>query len=269
MDDIMDDEIPASSFIRIGQSLEMPGEIDVEQECIDCITDWITQYIGESRMWYVNGQGALTHKIHGESSPIKTIRDLVTFNIKELVIGFKRYGSTEERRNSYKKLLDTYYSLDYDVMTQQWQEQVTRHIIVDKKKDGFDKYERYDYGRQGSVLDDWKSFIVMEASHINVEDIGRFLRQNSPRYSKITWGRDNENYNNIIRKYLKCYLDLYLAVFPEYSNIQPEFIIKNFPFGAYGGSQIKNKNKKTKKRKINKIKKNKKNKTNRKNGQFK
>jgi hypothetical protein len=266
MDDIMDDEIPASSFIRIGQSLEMPGEIDVEQECIDCITDWITQYIGESRMSYENGSGGLTHKIHGESSPIKTIRDLVTFNIKELVIGFKRYGSTEERRNTYKKLLDTYYSLDYDVMTQQWQEQVTRHIIVDKKKDGFDKYERYDYGRHGSVLDDWKSKIVMEAYG---EDIGRFLRRIAHPSGRFTWGRDNENYNNIIRKYLKCYLDLYLAVFPEYSNIQPEFIIKNFPFGAYGGSKIKNKNKKTKKRKINKIKKNKKNKTNRKNRQFK
>lgn len=244
MDDIMDDEIPASSFIRIGQSLEIPGEIDVEQECIDCITDWITQYIGESRMWYENGSG----KIYGESSPIKTIRDLVTFNIKELVIGFKRYGSTEERRNTYKKLLDTYYSLDYDVMTQQWQQQVTRHIIVDKKKDGFDKYERYDYGRQGSVLDDWKSKIVMEAYG---EDISRFLRRNSLHSGKFTWGRGNENYNNIIRKYLKCYLDLYLALFPEYSNIQPEFIIKKFPFGAYGGSKIKNinKNKKTKKRK--------------------
>jgi effector-binding domain-containing protein len=256
----MDDEIPASSFIRIGQSLEMPGEIDVEQECIDCITDWITQYIGESRMSYENGSGRIYH----ESSPIKTIRDLVTQNIKGLVIQFKRYGSTEERRNSYKKLLDTYYSLDYDVMTQQWQEQVTRHIIVDKKKDGFDKYERYDYGRQGSVLDDWKSKIVMMATYQNNdEDIGRFLRRHSTHGTKFTWGRENENYNNIIRKYLKCYLDLYLAVFPEYSNIQPEFIIKNFPFGAYGGSKIKNKNKKTKKCKINKIKKNKTNKTNR------
>jgi hypothetical protein len=53
-------------------------------------------------------------------------------------------------------------------------------------------------------------------------------------------------------------LDLYLALFPEYSNIQPEFL----EYIIYGGS--KRKNKKTKKRKINKIKKNKKNKTNRK-----
>lgn len=260
MDDIIDDEIPASSFIRIGQSLEMPGEIDVEQECIDCITDWITQYIGESRMWYENGSG----KIHGESHPIKTIRDLVTFKIKELVTGFKRYGSTEERRNTYKKLLDTYYSLDYDVMTQQWQQYKIRDMVKTRKK-SMESYESYDYGRNGSIFDAWKSNIVRDASYINNDDIGRFLRQNSPNGNgtKITWGRGNEYNNNIIRKYIKCYLDLYLALFPEYSKIQPEFIENHF---LYGGSKIKNKNKKTKKRKINKIKKNK---TNRKNQCFK
>jgi hypothetical protein len=261
MDDIMDDEIPASSFIRIGESLEMPGEIDVEQECIDCITDWITQYIGESRMSYENGSGGLTHKIYHESNPIKTIRDLVTFKIKELVIGFKRYGSTEECRNTYKKLLDTYYSLDYDVMTQQWQQYKIRDMAKTGKK-SMESYETYDYGRNGSIFDAWKSNIVKDASYIN-EDIGRFLRQNSIHGTKITWGRENENYNNIIRKYIKCYLDLYLAFFPEYSKIQPEFIENHF---LYGSSKIKNKNKKTKKRKINKIKKNK---TNRKNQRFK
>lgn len=253
MDDIMDDEIPASSFIRIGQSLEMPGEIDVEQECIDCITDWITQYIGERRMWYENGSG----KIHGESSPIKTIRDLVTFNIKELVIRFKKYGSTEERRNTYKQLLDTYYSLDYDVMTQQWQQYKIRDMVKTRKK-SMESYETYDYGRNGSIFDAWKSNIVRDAAKINDVDIGRFLRHNvsSGTGTKFTWGRDNQYNNNIIRKYIKCYLDLYLALFPEYSNIQPEFIETNF---LYGGSKIKNKNKKTKKRKINKIKKTKKN----------
>jgi hypothetical protein len=255
----MDDEIPTSSFIRIGQSLEMPGEIDVVQECIDCITDWITQYIGESRMWYVNGQGALTHKIYHESSPIKTIRDWVTFNINEMVRSWKRYGSTEERRDSYKKLLDTYYSLDYDVMTQQWQQYKIRDMAKTRKK-SMEDYETYDYGRNGSIFDAWKSNIVRDASYIN-EDISRFLRPpgSSGAGTKITWGRDQSSQNNIIRKYIKCYLDLYLAVFPEYSNIQPEFIETNF---LYGGS--KRKNKKTKKRKINKIKKNKKNKTNRK-----
>ena len=30
-DDILDNEIPASTFIRIGQSLDMPGEIDKEE----------------------------------------------------------------------------------------------------------------------------------------------------------------------------------------------------------------------------------------------
>jgi hypothetical protein len=236
----MDDEIPASSFIRIGQSLEMPGEIDVEQECIDCITDWVTRYIGERRMWYENGGG----RIYGESSPIKTIRDLVTFNIKGSVIAWKKYGSTEERRNTYKKLLDTYYSLDYDVMTQQWQQYKIRDMVKTRKK-SMESYESYDYGRNGSIFDDWKSKIVMEASHIN-EDIGRFLRRNSLHSGKFTWGRGNVYNNNIIRQYLKCYLDLYLAVFPEYSNIQPEFIETNF---LYGGSKRKNKNKKTKKRK--------------------
>ena len=242
----MDDEIPPTSFIRIGESLEMPGEIDVEQECIDCITDWVTQYIGERRMSYENGSG----KIYHESNPIKTIRDLVTFNIKGTVIAWKKYGSTEYRRNTYKKLLDTYYSLDYDVMTQQWQQQVIRDITVKKKSHGFEPYESYDYGRQGSIFDEWKSFIVMDASQIN-EDIGRFLRLHSPRFSKFTWGRDNQYNNNIIRKYIKCYLDLYLAVFPEYSNIQPEFIGNHYTFG---GSKRKNKNKKTKKRKTKKSK---------------
>ena len=244
----MDDEIPASSFIRIGQSLEMPGEIDVEQECIDCITDWVTRYIGERRMWYENGGG----RIYGESSPIKTIRDLVTFNIKGLVIVLKRYGSTEHIRNTYKKLLDTYYSLDYDVMTQQWQQYKIRDMIKTRKK-SMESYETYDYGRNGSIFDAWKSKIAHEATqinHINQDDLGRFLRHNvsSGTGTKFTWGRDNQYNNNIIRQYLKCYLDLYLAVFPEYSNIQPEFIETNF---LYGGSKRKNinKNKKTKKRK--------------------
>jgi hypothetical protein len=31
-DDILDNEIPASTLIRIGQSLDMPGEIDKEEE---------------------------------------------------------------------------------------------------------------------------------------------------------------------------------------------------------------------------------------------
>lgn len=34
-DDILDNEIPASTFIRIGQSLDMPGEIDKEEELIN------------------------------------------------------------------------------------------------------------------------------------------------------------------------------------------------------------------------------------------
>lgn len=237
----MDDEIPQSSFIRMGQSLEMPGEIDVEQECIDCITDWVTRYIGESRMSHENGGGRLYH----ESNPIKTIRDLVTFNIKGLVIALKRHGSTETHRNTYKKLLDTYHSLDYDVMTQQWQQQVIRDITRSSVKNGFESYERYDYGRNGSIFDEWKSSIVRDASHIN-EDIGRFLRRNLLHTGKFTWGRDDKNYNNIIRKYIKCYLDLYLEVFPEYSNIRPEFIGNHYSFG---GSKRKNKNKKTKKRK--------------------
>jgi hypothetical protein len=235
--DIMDNDFSPSSFVRIGQSLEMPGEIDVEQECIDCITDWITQYIGESRMSYENGSGRLYH----ESSPIKTIRDLVTFNIKGMVLEWKKYGSTEERRNSYKKLLDTYHSLDYDVMTQQWEKYVIRDITVKKKSSGFESYETYDYGRNGSIFDAWKSNIV--ASYSN-EDISRFLKRHSTHGTKFAWGRDNGYNNNIIRKYIKCYLDLYLAVFPEYSNIKPDFIGNNF---IYGGS--KRKNKKTKKRK--------------------
>lgn len=252
MDDIMDDEIPQSSFIRIGQSLEMPGEIDVEQECIDCLTDWITRYIGEAVMYHENG-GGRKYPLEG---PIKTIRDMITFNIKELVIQLKKRDK-EETKSSYKKLLDTYYSLDYDVMTQQWQQQVTRHIIENKKKGSFDEYERYDYGRKGSIFDGWKSSIVREAAYDVI--IARYLQLNSLHGTKFSWDRDNNNYNNIIRKYLKCYLDLYLALFPEYSNIQPEFIIKSYPFGAFGGSKIKKKNKKTKKRKINKIKKTKKN----------
>lgn len=34
-DDILDNETPASTFIRIGQSLDMPGEIDKEEELIN------------------------------------------------------------------------------------------------------------------------------------------------------------------------------------------------------------------------------------------
>ena len=246
--DIMDGEIPSSSFVRIGQSLEMPGEIDVEQECIDCITDWITQYIGESRMSHINGSGRLYH----ESNPIKTIRDLVTHNIKGLVIELKRHGSTEAHRNSYKKLLETYYSLDYDVMTQQWQQYVIRDITRSSVKNSFESYERYDYGTHGSKFDVWKSNIVRDASHIiNGDDIHRFLKRHSLHGTKFTWGRENEYNNNIIRKYIKCYLDLYLDVFPEYSNIQPEFIGNHYGGGSKrkNKNKNKNKNKKTKKRK--------------------
>lgn len=254
----MDDEIPTSSFIRIGQSLEMPGEIDAEQECIDCVTDWVTRYLGE---------GAMRHESNGiriypESNPIKTIRDQVAFNINETVKYWKRYGSTEEHRNSYKNLQNAYYSLDYDVMTQQWQQYKIRDIARSSVKNRMEDYETYDYGRKGSIFDTWKSNIVGRVCQVAPGGLGynidKHLTRNETHGRKFTWGREQSLQNNVIRKYIKCYLDLYLALFPEYSNIQPEFL----EYIIYGGS--KRKNKKTKKRKINKIKKNKKNKTNRK-----
>lgn len=231
------------------------NEEQVVQECIDCITDWVTRYIGERAMWYEHSN----NRIYGESSPIKTIRDMITFQINEMVKRCKRYGSNEEIRSSYKSLLDTYHSLDYDVMTQQWQQYVirdrARSTATGRPVNNMESYERYDYGRQGSIFDTFKSNIVRDSCHRTPGGPGetygiyRFLNLNSSHGTKINWGRDNDNLNNVIRQYIKCYLDLYLALFPEYVNIQPEFIGNH-----YGGSKRKNKNKKTKKRKNKKNK---------------
>jgi hypothetical protein len=67
----------------------------------------------------------------------------------------------------------------------------------------------------------------------------------------LNWGPGENNLNNVIRLYISCFLDLFLALFPEYVNIQPEEI----PRHVIGGSKRKNKNKKTKKRKTKRSKK--------------
>jgi hypothetical protein len=213
------------------------NEEQVVQECIDCVTDWANRNIGN---------------ISSDS------RGLISNNIKEFVVSMRR--NPDRSMDIFRTLITSYHNLDFDVIEKRWAE------LKAEKPTEYTDHLVYYYGRNASsAKDDWLSRLRQYITNLGGIPRVTYLSIGGSRdlieaywHTKTShtgfvgsWGRDESAVNNVIRVYISCFLDLFLALFPEYVNIQPEEI----PRHVIGGSKIKNKNKKTKKRKTKRSKK--------------
>ena len=205
------------------------NEEQVIQECIDCVTGWANRNIGN---------------ISSDS------RDLISNNIKEFVSSRRR--NPDRSRDTYIRLISSYHNLDFDVIEKRWAE------LKAQNPTQYTDTLVYYYGRNASSYKmEWlfrlKQYTTSDTPDITYISYGHY-RQLLSKYMidnpNANWGPGETNLNNVIREYISCFLDLFLALFPEYVNIQPEEI----PRHLLGGSKRKNKNKKTKKRKNKKNK---------------
>jgi hypothetical protein len=206
------------------------NEEQVVQECIDCVTDWANRNIGNIS---------------------EDMRALISNSIKEFVSSMRR--NPDRSRDTYIRLISSYHNLDFDVIEKRWAE------LKAQKPTEYTDHLVYYYGRNASSAKmEWlfrlKQYTTRDTPDITYLLTGHY-RQLLSRYMidnpNLNWGPGENNLNNVIRLYISCFLDLFLALFPEYVNIQPEEI----PRHVIGGSKRKNKNKKTKKRKTKRSKK--------------
>jgi hypothetical protein len=206
------------------------NEEQVVQECIDCVTDWANRNIGNIS---------------------EDMRALISNSIKEFVSSMRR--NPDRSRDTYRRLISSYHNLDFDVIEKRWAE------LKAQKPTEYTDHLVYYYGRNASSAKmEWlfrlKQYTTRDTPDITYLLTGHY-RQLLSRYMidnpNLNWGPGENNLNNVIRLYISCFLDLFLALFPEYVNIQPEEI----PRHVIGGSKRKNKNKKTKKRKTKRSKK--------------
>ncbi len=227
-------------------------------ECIDCVTDWVTRYLGDRTFTY-------THNgVQIWGGPIQnrpTIRDLVSGYINGIIGAYTRYHGTPsalDYRDMYNQLLDSYNSLDYNTMEQRWaalkQQDPTRYNDM-PIFNGTNTSGR-------SPKDFWRGEIMNQAAyradHLLFRGAGtnsyfgldKFLDSNrwmnKPNSSLGHWGPDGQGgspppFNTIFREYIRCFLRLFKELFPDY----PDF---------NGGSKLKRKNRKTKKHKNKKNK---------------
>jgi hypothetical protein len=213
------------------------NEEQVVQECIDCVTDWANRNIGN---------------ISSDS------RDLISNSIKEFVSSMRR--NPDRSRDTYIRLISSYHNLDFDVIEKRWAE-----LKAQKPTEYTDTLVYY-YGRNASsAKDEWLQRLRQYITNLGGIPRVTYLSLGSRRdlieeywHTKHShtgfvgyWGRDESAVNNVIRVYISCFLDLFLALFPEYVNIQPEEI----PRHVIGGSKRKNKKTKKRKNKKNKSKK--------------
>ena len=180
--------------------------------CIECLTEWCKKYLGQQTFTYSNRRG----KIYGQS-PLKTVNDIVSFYVKEKFLSLKK-AKGDVNSNLYKKLLKCYYYLDYDVM----------------QKDKMPHNQQIRLLLECRVLDNI-SFGVEKYIQSMMMQNGSFLGQ---------FGPSEDSVNNVVRQYIKCYLDCMLSVFPQYKKIE----IEPFTFGGYKKNR-KYKNKSNKKNK--------------------
>ena len=182
------------------------------------------------------------------------MRALISNSIKEFVSSMRR--NPDRSRDTYRRLISSYHNLDFDVIEKRWAE------LKAQKPTEYTDHLVYYYGRNASSAKmEWlfrlKQYTTRDTPDITYLLTGHY-RQLLSRYMidnpNLNWGPGENNLNNVIRLYISCFLDLFLALFPEYVNIQPEEI----PRHVIGGSKRKNKNKKTKKRKTKRSKKGKK-----------
>ena len=186
------------------------NEEQVVQECIDCVTDWANRNIGNIS---------------------SNNRNLISNIIRGFPISMRRYP--DRSRDIFRTFISSYHNLDFDVIGKRWAE--------DEWLNRLRQYIR-NLGRTPTI-----TYLSMDGSRDNL--IEAYWHTKTSHTGFIgSCGRDESAVNNVIRVYISCFLDLFLALFPEYVNIQPEEI----PRHVIGGS--KRKNKKTKKRKNKKNK---------------
>jgi len=201
------------SFEEDKANVEFEDERNIKT-CIDCLTKWCEKYLGQQTFAYSNKQG----KNYGPDSPLKTINDIVSFHVKEMFLSLKK-AKYDANTNLYKKLLKCYYYLDYDVMQKnnmhrnQQMKLLLECRVLDNISFGVEKYMQSMMMRHGIFA----------------------LRQ---------FGPSEDSVNNVVRQYIKCYLDCMLSVFPQYK----KFEIEPFTFGGYKKNR-KYKNKSNKKNK--------------------
>jgi hypothetical protein len=196
-------------------------------ECIDCVTDWVTRYLGDRTFIYLHNGNQLWG---GPNKP--TIRDIVSNYINGIIERYTNYNGTPSAlnyRDIYNQLLDSYNRLEYNPLEA---EKSRRHDsgIIDQAAN-----------RADNLFGTNPYFSLTKFLHGN-----EWMTWNQIAHS-VPWGPDGQGgapppFNAIFRAYIRCFLRLFKALFPDY----PDF---------NGGSKRKNKNKKTKKRKTKRSKK--------------
>ena len=220
-------------------------------ECIDCVTDWVTRYLGERTFTYTHNGNQIW------SGPTKpTIRGLVSNYINGIIGAYNTYYGTRsalDYRSIYNQLLDSYNSLDYNTLEERWtafKNNPQNKVFIE---------QRWNDNRSPNSA--WKNDIITQAAyradHLLFQNVGtnnyfglsKFLETIAHPNILYNWSPEpvsNNQYSNqvngVLREYIRCFLRLLKALFPDY----PDF---------NGGSKRKNKNKKTKKHKNKKSKK--------------
>lgn len=234
-------------------------------ECIDCVTDWVTRYLGDATFIYTHNAVRIWG---GPNEP--TIRDLVSQYINGIISAHNSYYGTPsalDYRNIYNQLLDSYNSLDYNTLEQRWA------VLKQQNPSQYNDTPIYNCTSTSGCTPKhlWQNDMINQAAHRadyllfqNVGTnsyfgLGKFLEGNRwftrSQIVSAYWGQDGQGgspppINAIFREYIRCFLRLFKSIYIDY----PDF---------NGGSKKKNrKTKKHKNKKIKKINKNKKSKRN-------
>lgn len=233
-----------------------PGapQFDAINECIDCVTDWVTRYLGERTFTYPHNGNKIWG---GPNKP--TIRELVSQYINGMISAHNYYYGTPsalDYRSIYNQLLDSYNSLDYNTLEQRW------IIFRNNPQNKLFVEQRWNDGRSSNSA--WKNNIITQsayrADHLLFQNVGTNMYFGLSKYLETiahpnilyNWspepiydGQYSNQVNNVFREYIRCFLRLFKSIYVDY----PDF---------NGGSKKKNrKTKKHKNKKHKKINKNK------------
>jgi hypothetical protein len=226
-----------------------PTEAQIVRECIDCITRWVTKYLGESTFQYSGGN---INQIWG--GPIQnrpSIREIVTQHINQTIEQYRQ--SEETTRVLYIKLINSYNSLDWTRSWERWNELKAQN--PSKHNEGL-VYYRGQNAR--SPLDEWRAAHISNAMqaapsggpYYGIEKYLDSIHNPNAGTYYVQWSPDESGANNVIREYFSCFINLILTFFPQYANIQPQF-----PIVSFGGYKQKSKRRRNRCRKTKKNKK--------------
>jgi hypothetical protein len=194
-------------------------------ECIDCVTDWVTRYLGDRTFIHLHNGNPIWG---GPNKP--TIRKLVSDYVNGIIERYTNYNDTPnalDYRDIYNQLLDSYNRLEYNALEAE-------------------KSRRHDSGIISQAA--YRADYLLGTN--NYFSLDKFLHGGNQWMTwqqisyNVPWGPDGGGgspppFNAIFREYIRCFLRLLKALFPDY----PDF---------NGGSKRKNKRKNKSKNKKNK-----------------